>query len=96
MKSILDEQSARKKISKVKNLDKILHVMDPFMMLDRCVSREPGTISLLAIFRLSMRLGRCYVELHYGNALGTLSLLSLAATNTIAIARQPKTDCTMV
>ena len=41
MKSILDEQSARKKI-KVKNLDKVLHVKDPFMMLDQCAPREPG------------------------------------------------------
>ena len=41
MKSILDEQSAIKKM-KLKNLDKILHVMDSFMMLDQCVPRKPG------------------------------------------------------
>ena len=56
--------------------------MDPLMILDRCVPWEPGnlgTISLLAIFRLSMGVGRsnCNME--------TLSLLSLPITNTIAI-----------
>ena len=38
--------------------------------------------------RLSVRLGMCYVELHYGTVLGSLSLLSLAVTKLRSILGQ--------